>query len=150
MPLPDPADLGLSAHPEGGFYRELHRSGDQVQRGDGSLRSALTAIHFLLLPGGISRWHRVRGGDEWWQVIDGGPLHLWLGPDPATTTRLTLSPGASGHALVPSGWWQAAEAPAGALCLCLVAPGFDFADFDLISDHGRAAVANDPERSRFA
>ena len=38
--------LGLMPHPEGGWYRELHRSSDQVQRQDGAERSALTAILF--------------------------------------------------------------------------------------------------------
>ena len=39
--------LGLMPHPEGGWYRELHRSPDQVQRQDGAERSALTAIELM-------------------------------------------------------------------------------------------------------
>ena len=50
--------LGLVPHPEGGWYRELHRSPDQVQRQDGAERSALTAILFLLPAGAVSCWHR--------------------------------------------------------------------------------------------
>ena len=38
--------LGLMPHPEGGWYRELHRSSDRIQRQDGAERSALTAILF--------------------------------------------------------------------------------------------------------
>ena len=55
--------LGLKPHPEGGWYRELYRSPDQVQRQDGAERSALTAILFLLPAGAVSCWHRVVGGD---------------------------------------------------------------------------------------
>ena len=51
--------LGLKPHPEGGWYRELHRSSDQVQRKDGAERSALTAILFLLPAGAVSCWHRL-------------------------------------------------------------------------------------------
>jgi predicted cupin superfamily sugar epimerase len=147
MALPDPAALGLAPHPEGGFYRELHRSPLTVRRADGGERSALTSIHFLLPPGGISRWHRVRDADEWWQVVEGS-LRLWIGPTPAEATVRELRPGAAGHAVVPAGWWQAAEAPAGALCVCLVGPGFAFTDFDLID--GAMAAELDPDRRRLA
>ena len=64
-------------HPEGGWYRELHRSPDQVQRQDGAERSALTAILFLLPAGAVSCWHRVIGGDEVWTHIDGATLELF-------------------------------------------------------------------------
>ena len=50
--------LGLMPHPEGGWYRELHRSPEQVQRQDGAERSALTAILFLLPAGAVSCWPR--------------------------------------------------------------------------------------------
>jgi len=50
--------LGLMPHPEGGWYRELHRSPEQVQRQDGAERSALTAILFLLPAGAVSCCHR--------------------------------------------------------------------------------------------
>ena len=69
--------LGLKPHPEGGWYRELHRSPNQVQRQDGAERSALTAILFLLPGGAISCWHRVIGGDEVWTHIDGATLALF-------------------------------------------------------------------------
>ena len=68
--------LDLMPHPEGGWYRELHRSSDQVQRQDGSERSALTAILFLLPAGAVSCWHRVIGADEVWTHVDGATLEL--------------------------------------------------------------------------
>ena len=67
----------LQPHPEGGWYREMHRSSDQVQLQDGVERSALTAILFLLPAGAVSCWHRVIGGDEVWTHIDGGTLELF-------------------------------------------------------------------------
>ena len=69
--------LDLMPHPEGGGYRELHRSPAQVPRQDGAERSALTAILFLLPAGAISCWHRVIGGDEAWTHIDGATLELF-------------------------------------------------------------------------
>lgn len=42
------------------------------------------------------------------------------------------------QALVPAGSWQAAEplTDAGALVGCVVAPGFDFTDFELGPEEG--------------
>ncbi|MFM7312205.1 MAG: cupin domain-containing protein, partial [Cyanobium sp.] len=55
------ARYGLQPHPEGGWYRELHRSPLPVRRSDGQERSALTLILFLLDGTSLSRWHRVSG-----------------------------------------------------------------------------------------
>ena len=74
-------ELGLARHPEGGWYREVHRSTVDVHREpDGAQRSALTTIFFLLAAGEVSRWHRVAGGDEAWHFYEGEPLEL-LGVD---------------------------------------------------------------------
>ncbi len=137
------ASLCLEPHPEGGWYRELHRSGEAVRRRDGGERSGLTVILFLLAEGSVSRWHRVRGADETWHHAGGAPLELWrlppaggvaqaasLGPLlPAQPQLSVLEP----VLVVPAGWWQAAR-PLGAWSLvsCCVGPGFDFADFELL------------------
>ena len=137
-PSLDPRSLDLQPHPEGGWYRETWRAPGTVSTPYGD-RSPATSILFLLEPGQSSRWHRVRSGELWlWQ--GGGPLTLRLGgydDAPALTGTRTIGPDpADGHDLqwlVQPGEWQAA-APAGAaysLVACVVAPGFDFADFEL-------------------
>lgn len=69
--------LALRPHPEGGFYREVHRSQRRVQPFDArASRNALTLIHFLLVDGGASRWHRV-ASDEAWTWVEGAPLELF-------------------------------------------------------------------------
>ncbi|MDX6293803.1 MAG: uncharacterized protein QOH50_2878 [Kribbellaceae bacterium] len=133
--------LGLSAHPEGGWYRETWRSPVSFEPpGYVGERASATAIYFLLGPGEESRWHRVRSTEIWlWH--SGGPLTLDLGgtgPDPyGVPEALTLGPdvraGQHPQAVVPAGAWQAAR-PAGdeaVLVSCIVSPGFDFADFEL-------------------
>ena len=113
------AELQLQPHPEGGWYRELHRSEAAVQRWDGEARSGLTLIVFLLAAGETSGWHRVLHADETWHFAGGEPLELWvLEPGADTATRRLLGPlglggGASEElnppvAVVPAGWWQAA------------------------------------------
>lgn len=128
------ASLALAPHPEGGYYRQLHRSPHLVKPDDDrDARAALTAIYFLLPRGDCSRWHRVRS-DEVWTWIEGEPLTLWQF-DGARATSTTLGPldaGATPLAIVPANVWQAAE-PNGeyALVACFVGPGFDFADFTI-------------------
>ena len=132
--------LDLTPHPEGGFYREVHRSTDTVQH-SGNDRAALTSIYFLLAKGQHSRWHVV-DADEAWHFYDGDPLEL-LDYDPVeeSLVRTLLGPvgvpGAQPLYVVPRGHWQAAT-PLGshALAGCTVAPGFEFSDFRFVADVG--------------
>jgi hypothetical protein len=129
------ARLGLQPHPEGGHYRETFRAVQQVATVRGP-RAASTAIHFLLGAGEVSRWHRVES-DEGWHWYAGGPLELLTCAQPgAPLQRWLLGDVLSGlmpQAMVPAGHWQAAR-PLGDWVLmgCTVAPGFDFADFQLL------------------
>ncbi|MEU6479108.1 cupin domain-containing protein [Streptomyces sp. NPDC047017] len=134
--------LGLQAHPEGGWYRRLWSAGEQVDTGRGR-RPAATAIHYLLGPGEQSRRHRV-ACDELWLWHSGSPLSLTHAAEPSAATASTTLLGpdpAAGQALwaaVPAGRWQCAR-PVGddpVLVTCVVAPGFDWADFTLLpGDH---------------
>jgi len=118
--------LGLIPHPEGGYYRETFRSPVMLDLPDGRHRHASTAILYLLPAGERSAWHRV-ASDEVWHHYGGGPLRLHLLG--MGTRRLDRS---DPQIVVPAGVWQAAEPEGeGALCGCTVAPGFDFADFEM-------------------
>lgn len=129
--------LQLAPHPEGGFFKETFRSSVRVATPRGE-RAALTAIHFLLPAGGFSGFHRV-SSDEVWHHVQGDPVELHLldaqGAHTVTVLHASRSSGAVDHLVVPAGVWQAARpvgAAAGyALVSCDVAPGFDFADFEL-------------------
>ena len=103
-------------------------------------RAAATGIYFLLAPGEESAWHRVRS-DEVWLWHAGGPLTLLDGGDAdapaASPTAVTVGPelaaGQRPQYVIPAGHWQSARpaATAEVLVSCVVAPGFDFADFSL-------------------
>ncbi len=124
----------LAPHPEGGFYRETFRSRSRVQtpRGD---RSASTAIFYLLPSGAFSAFHRVLGGDEVWHFYSGAALELHLlGSGHCVITLSAESP----QVIVPAGMWQAARSTGGhSFVGCTVAPGFEFADFEIAT---RAAL----------
>jgi predicted cupin superfamily sugar epimerase len=124
-------ELGLVPHPEGGWYRETYRA-DAVA----GQRSAVTAIHFLLEAGQQSHWHRV-DADEIWCWHAGSPLALGVAPATAgpakwQTLGSDVLAGQAVQAVVGAGMWQAAHAASGwALVSCVVAPGFDFAGFEM-------------------
>jgi predicted cupin superfamily sugar epimerase len=134
------AALGLSAHPEGGWYREIYRAAEAIpaeglpERFAGS-RVFSTTIYFLLRAGEISALHRI-AADEGWHFLDGQALTIHQ-IDPQgqySTQRIGREPqqGILPCAVVPAGWLFGATVETGyALVSCTVAPGFDFADFVL-------------------
>jgi uncharacterized protein len=127
--------LEMKPHPEGGYYKESWRDSRTVDDGKGGKRSASTLIYFLLDTGDVSDWHRVDAAEVWhWYA--GAPLVItvssnghdaeahYIGPDLKARQRPQY--------VVPEGWWQTATSlGAWTLVGCTVAPGFDFAGFEL-------------------
>jgi len=133
------ARLELLPHPEGGHYRETYRSQQRVLRVSNDLsRSAATAIYYLLRQGERSTWHRIQS-DEMWHFYAGEPLHIHVLKHSGELHTLMLGnplthDGAMFQALVPAGAWFAAQcAGSGAYALvgCMVAPGFEFQEFEI-------------------
>jgi predicted cupin superfamily sugar epimerase len=124
--------LGLSPHPEGGWFVETFRDPD----GPGG-RAASTAIYYLLEAGQASAWHRVSDAAEVWHHYAGAPLKLSLAPVlSAEAQDIVLGPdlaaGQRPQAVCPRGVWQSAVSLGDwSLCGCTVAPGFEFASFEL-------------------
>ena len=138
-------ELRLQPHPEGGYFRENFRSPHKVQPLDErSARSALTTIYFLLVKGQHGRWHRV-ASDEAWHFYEGDPLEIYWIDDRDVVHQEVLgtgTPNVHPTCMVPAGCWQAAK-PLGEYSLlgCTVAPGFEFKDFEMLSE-GSAAFAH--------
>jgi predicted cupin superfamily sugar epimerase len=125
------ARLELRPHPEGGHYRETFRD----SRADASGRALSTAIYFLLARGERSHWHRIDAA-EVWHYYAGSALSLRIANDGCTPHLVKLGPDvASGErpqAIVPASAWQCAESTGDwTLVGCTVAPGFEFAGFEL-------------------
>lgn len=138
--------LGLRPHPEGGWFGETWRE----PAPDGE-RPAGTAIHFLLAAGERSHWHRV-DATEIWHFHGGAPLELTTsdgdaGPVMTRHLGMDLLAGERPQAVVPAGSWQAARSlGAWSLVGCTVAPGFDFAGFELAPTDWEPG-APEPERN---
>jgi predicted cupin superfamily sugar epimerase len=124
------ARLELKPHPEGGHYRETFRD----SRLDAHGRSLCTAIYFLLARGERAHWHRI-DAVEIWHYYAGSALNLQIADDSGKrSVRLgpDLAAGDVPQAVVPAHVWQAAESTGDwTLMGCTVAPGFDFAKFEL-------------------
>lgn len=136
--------LELAPHPEGGHYRQVYAADEAIPATAlpdrfGGDRPFSTSIYYLLASGERSRLHRI-ASDELWHFYEGAPLtivtldddgcrrDLRLGPDLAAGERYQL--------VVPAGRWFGAALSdptpdAFALVGCTVAPGFDFAEFEL-------------------
>lgn len=137
--------LDLSPHPEGGFFKETYRaagsiSGSALPSIFGTERAYSTSILYLLAEGQKSRFHRLRQ-DEVWHFHLGGPLRLAMISPSGQAGEVTLGAKFASSQLlqfaVPGGVWFAATPKAGSvysLVGCTVAPGFDFADFELADE----------------
>jgi hypothetical protein len=143
--------LELQEHPEGGYFRETHRSiesiaGDALPARYGAERRMSTAIYFLIKGDRPSRFHRLKS-EEIWHFYAGSPVtvhiinaagrlsHVRLGPDPERDEVF--------QGIIHAGYWFAAEVddPAGfALVGCTVAPGFEFDDFEMADRAGLIAA----------
>ncbi|WP_019988763.1 cupin domain-containing protein [Rudanella lutea] len=132
----------MQPHPEGGYFAETYRSAETIAhealpaRFTGG-RAFSTAIYFLLERHHRSALHRIQA-DEVWHFYAGGPLNVYV-IDPAgalSVIRLGNNPAAGEvfQAVVPAGCWfgsKPAEGVSFSLVGCTVAPGFDFADFEM-------------------
>lgn len=146
--------LDLRPHEEGGHFREVYRSPQEVQT-EAGLRPVSTAILYLLTVQDPSRFHRLRS-DELWFYHAGAPVEMVLLRDGAVEHRVV---GVDvPQALVPAGSWLGARvlredqtdwgsgrAPERrwtsdrrsgpelhwTLVSCVVSPGFVYDDFEL-------------------
>jgi hypothetical protein len=122
--------LDLKPHPEGGHFREVFRDARLV---DGA-RAASTVIYFLLARDERSHWHRIDAA-EVWHFYAGAPVALEIaanGRREVITVGNDLAAGHRPQAVVPAHAWQAAQSLGDwTLVGCTVAPGFEFAKFEM-------------------
>jgi predicted cupin superfamily sugar epimerase len=128
--------LDLRRHPEGGYYKEIFRSQQQVMRvGARKVRQAVTSIYYLLEGSDFSGFHRI-ASDELWYFHKGSPLLIHVINEKGIHTAFELSDTLSGSLsiAVKAGLWFAVEVPANdgsTLVSCAVAPGFEFGEFEM-------------------
>jgi predicted cupin superfamily sugar epimerase len=133
--------LKMTPHPEGGYYKESYVGQDEISSKELSvdfqdLRKLWTSIYFLLEDGDVSHFHRLKS-DEMWYYQAGAPLTIYMiTPQGDLITQklgLNIEEGERPQFLVPKGYifGSSMNQTGYALVGCMVAPGFDFRDFEL-------------------
>ena len=127
---------------EGGYFRRTGQSDAILPDG----RRAWSMIYSLITPEGFSALHRL-ATDELWCFHAGDPLEsLRLRPDGAgewVKLGLNLAGGERPQDVAPAKAWQGTRLAAGgrwALVTCVVAPEFQWSDFELGSREALAAA----------
>lgn len=134
--------LDLTPHPEGGYFKETHRSIGKIPQsslpnifnGD---RNYYTSIYFLLTSDDFSAFHKINQ-EETWYYHEGSSIKIHQISPNGTYSFVILGNDIlkkeQFQHTVPAGYWFAAtveQKDSYTLVGCAVAPGFDFQDFVL-------------------
>ena len=127
--------LKLLPHPEGGYYKEVHRSRTLVKDLNGVAdKSAYTSIYYLLSGGEFSSWHRIKSDETWYFHLGCDVLIYFFDENKSLKTIQVGMTSKNLQATIPANTWFAARSlNEDAFCLvsCAVAPGFEFDDFEI-------------------
>ena len=126
----------MTAHPEGGYYKETYRSSTLIETNFGK-RPLSTGIYFLLKAGDVSHFHRIKS-DEMWHFYGGDPLIVVEIDESGKLieTRLgtnILKGEVPQYVVKANRWFGSYPADNGRYSFvgCSVSFGFDFNDFEL-------------------
>lgn len=131
--------LQLKKHPEGGYYKEVYRSGELIlpehlPKRYKSSRNFSTSIYFLLEGKQFSAFHLLQS-DELWHFYDGCPVIIYiinqkgelsikkLGKKKDCELQIAIEKQNSFAA-------ELEDKKSFALFGCTVSPGFEFEDFE--------------------
>jgi len=129
------SQFNLQEHPEGGYYSEEFRSEITLPDLD---RQLITSIYFLLPSQYTSNFHRIKS-DELWFFHEGSPITVHTLDERGhteNTVGLDLKAGHTPQFLVRANtvFGSSVEVPDSySFVSCVVAPGFDFRDFELFT-----------------
>lgn len=138
--------LGLTPHPEGGYYKETFQSTERTSDQELSVnfegtRMLYTSIYFLITSNDISHFHRLKS-DELWYYHAGSPLSIHIidgnGDYKEIKLGLDLDKGEVPQALVPKNTIFGSSVRSEnsfSLVGCMVSPGFEFRDFELFTQN---------------
>lgn len=128
--------LQLQVHPEGGYYKEILRSEDLINSEQHNQKSLYTSIYYLLDSETKSFCHRLKS-DEIWYYHSGAPVTLYLIDPKGNWSIKVCGPNENEDLsiIIPKNTWFGArvtQSDSFVLVSCMVSPGFDFNDFEMI------------------
>lgn len=131
--------LNLLPHPEGGYYKTVPQPAEQITTEDQRERPLYTSIYFLLSQESPSHFHRLKS-DEIWYFHAGETLTIHLLYPDGHYEQVKLGTSIENKEVlqytVPKGviFGSSIEENGDyALVSCMVAPGFDYQDFELFT-----------------
>jgi predicted cupin superfamily sugar epimerase len=126
--------LELEPHPEGGFYREMHRARSLIKEANGSSKNAYSSIYYLLSGRDFSAWHRIQSDETWFFHLGCDiAIHSFNSKNELVSTQIGLE-STQFQTTVPAGTWFAAKpVRTASFCLvsCVVGPAFTFTEFEM-------------------
>jgi len=126
--------LQLERHPEGGFYKEMHRASALIRESNGNSKNAYSSIYYLLSGNDFSAWHRIQSDETWFFHLGCDiAIHYFDQQNALATIQLGLESGQF-QATIPAGTWFAAKpirADSFSLVSCVVGPAFTFTEFEM-------------------
>jgi predicted cupin superfamily sugar epimerase len=143
--------LELQPHPEGGFYREMHRSKKYIK--DSSTladKCAYTTIYYLLGGDDFSAWHRIQSDETWFYHL-GCDLLVYYFDEKQTLQIIEVGMESMNlQATIPADTWFAAtpsKKNSFSLVSCAVAPGFQFSEFEMGTSEKLSATYGGTDRN---
>ena len=130
------SELQLQSHPEGGYFKETYRSEKTLRLDAEKVRNVSTAIYYLLEDQDFSALHRIQS-DELWFFHQGQPLEIVSFQNGKLVSIIlgnAVEKGEIPQVVIPANIWfgsRVKDQSGFSLVSCTVAPGFDFADFEL-------------------
>ncbi|MEI7484788.1 MAG: cupin domain-containing protein [Ignavibacteriota bacterium] len=133
--------LNLTKHPEGGYFSEVYRSDETIEKDlherFSGKHSLYTSIYFLLSENDYSAFHVLKS-DEIWHFYKGTTLDVHIISPDGSLNSISLGKNfESGECFqfcIKTGHYFAAEVrdkSSFALVGCTVSPGFEYSDFEL-------------------
>jgi len=126
--------LELEPHPEGGFYREMHRVNSHVKEANGNSKNAYSSIYYLLSGHDFSAWHRILSDETWFFHLGCDiTIHSFDSKNELVEAQIGLE-SMQFQTTVPAGTWFAAKpVRIESFCLvsCVVGPAFTFTEFEM-------------------
>ena len=114
-------ELKMIAHPEGGHFSESFRDEN----------NNVSLIYYMLQKDEWSHWHRLTK-NEILHFYKGDPITIYISKDGVDFTSVILGENNNFHLVVEANNWFAMRSNGEySLIGCTVAPGFDYADFEL-------------------
>ncbi len=126
--------LHLKPHPEGGFYREMHRASSLVKEANGNSKNAYSSIYYLLSGNDYSAWHRIQSDETWFFHLGCDiAIHYFNAQNTLATVQIGID-SMQFQTTIPAGtWFSAKPVRTDSFCLvsCVVGPAFTFTEFEM-------------------